>query len=148
MKRLIQLLLAGLFPAMAVSACTFEPADPASANVEQAHHTACWITQYSHRTAYSKLFTVKAKNAGTAACPFRASIDIYKNGAFLGATPVISLSSLAPFSPGPPPVVRSFVQSFPVSGACEYDLWFAFKPNYPNGDEQWFRMEDGPFPCI
>jgi hypothetical protein len=156
MKRLMKALFFSLFAALLCAACAFEPAAESlhdefafesAGTVHQANHTACFISQYSHQSGYSRLFHVKAMNAGKAACPFKASIDVYQNGAYLGSTPVISLSSLAPFSPGPPPVVRSFAQSFPVSGACEYDLWFKYKPNYPSGSEQWFRMADGPFPC-
>lgn len=161
MKTLLKALFFSLFVALLLGACSFdaseavqeptaEPAEPVG-TLEQAQTPPCFITAHTNHTQPgfngTRTFSVKAMNLGDVTCPYKLSVEIYKNGAYYGAAPLQSNNAgLAPYNFATGTPTKTHLPSFAVTLPCAYRIWWKYKP-YISGNEVWIENAGGPFWC-
>ena len=149
MKKLIQLLFAGLFASLLATACALDSAevsdlqaDEPVAQLEQAVLGPCHIDLITNPppVAISNylLFTLTFRNTGTVGCPFKLAVDVFTSpysppGIFWNSSPIKQAGFL---QPGQESTLAVRVTN--VWAPCFYRVHQKFKPNYPSGSEQWY----------
>jgi hypothetical protein len=158
MKKLIQLIFAGLFAGLLVAGCALETTEPPLGphaapgepvgTLEQAQSGPCYIELITNAPTYRDgndlVFTLTHRNAGTVGCTYKFSVDVFTSpftppGNFWSASPVYNGTFLQPGQSAPR------VARVPnVFAPCFYRVFQKYKPNYPSGSETWFVAPNAP----